>query len=173
LLRAFDTPAREVARLGALGQSGGKRGRRGTDVIGHRRSRRFIGSNSGAGLKRAGRTDIVVNDALGNADKWRKPWEAPARRLCRPAKSDPAGSDSAAQSTVDIHLSARPSAWRTTATDADAVLATNFRLSLSSWTGGRDDCTRLFMLPRRDLMRRELRSVREAFEPRRDRTDAC
>src|SRR5262249_2492258 len=31
----------------------------------------FIGSNLVAGLNEAGRTDIVVNDALGNAGKWR------------------------------------------------------------------------------------------------------
>ena len=42
----------------------------GTDAIGHRRAG-FIGSNLVAGLNEAGRTDIVVNDALGSAGKWR------------------------------------------------------------------------------------------------------
>ena len=31
----------------------------------------FIGSNLIAGLNEVGRTDIVVNDALGNTGKWR------------------------------------------------------------------------------------------------------
>src|SRR5262249_52036539 len=85
----------------------------------------FIGSNLVAGLNEAGRTDIVVNDALGDAGKWRNlgkrqladivsPGEL-ARWLDRPKVE------------AGHPLRAHP---RTTATDADAVLATNFRPSL-------------------------------------------
>src|SRR5262249_37551933 len=69
---AFPTPPTgEVARLGALGQRGeGSTGGGGWMLL-VTGGAGFIGSNLVAGLNEAGRTDIVVNDALGNAGKWR------------------------------------------------------------------------------------------------------
>src|SRR5262249_3096825 len=85
----------------------------------------FIGSNLVAGLNEAGRTDIVVNDSFGDAGKWRnlRKWQVadvvPPRGLM--------GWLHTRKLEAVIHLGP-PSA--TTATDADLVLATNFRLSL-------------------------------------------
>src|SRR5262245_43023259 len=58
-------PAGEVARLGALGQRGRADWRRGRMLL-VTGGAGFIGSNLVAGLNEAGRTDIVVNDALGD-----------------------------------------------------------------------------------------------------------
>src|SRR5262249_36652453 len=64
------SPAGEVARLGALGQRGRADWRRGRMLL-VTGGAGFIGSNLVAGLNEAGRTDIVVNDAHGDAGKWR------------------------------------------------------------------------------------------------------
>jgi ADP-L-glycero-D-manno-heptose 6-epimerase len=85
----------------------------------------FIGSNMVASLNEAGRADIAVNDVLGGDGKWRNlngreladfvpPGEL--RRWLEGRKLD-----------AVIHLGAISS---TTATDADEVMETNFRLSL-------------------------------------------
>jgi ADP-L-glycero-D-manno-heptose 6-epimerase len=66
----------------------------------------FIGSNVVASLNEAGRSDIAVNDALGSDGKWRNL----GRKL-----------------DAVIHLGAISS---TTATDGDALMENNFRLSL-------------------------------------------
>lgn len=85
----------------------------------------FIGSNVVASLNEAGRTDIAVNDMLGSDGKWRNlagrqiadfvPPDALERWL-EGRKLD-----------AVIHLGAISS---TTATDGDAVMENNFRLSL-------------------------------------------
>jgi ADP-L-glycero-D-manno-heptose 6-epimerase len=85
----------------------------------------FIGSNLVAALNEAGRTDIVVNDTLGDAGKWRN---LAKRRL---ADVVPPGElmdwlDNRKLDAV-IHLGAISD---TTATDGDLVIETNFRLSL-------------------------------------------
>src|SRR5687767_9783649 len=85
----------------------------------------FIGSNVVASLNEAGRTDIVVNDQLGNDEKWRN---LSKRQL---ADVVPPGElfdwlDSRKLDAV-IHLGAISD---TTATDADRLIETNFRLSL-------------------------------------------
>ena len=85
----------------------------------------FIGSNLVAGLNEAGRTDIVVNDALGADGKWRNLGK---RRL---ADVVPPGElhrwlDGRKLEAV-VHLGAITD---TTARDGDLVIATNFRLSL-------------------------------------------
>lgn len=85
----------------------------------------FIGSNVVAALNEAGRTDIVVNDMLGSDGKWRN---LAGRQL---ADFVPPGDltrwlDGRKLDAV-IHLGAISS---TTATDGDAVIENNFRLSL-------------------------------------------
>src|SRR6202789_3540717 len=85
----------------------------------------FIGSNVVAALNEAGRTDIVVNDTLGSDGKWRN---LAGRQL---ADFVPPGDltrwlDGRKLDAV-IHLGAISS---TTATDGDAVIENNFRLSL-------------------------------------------
>ena len=85
----------------------------------------FIGSNLVASLNEAGRSDIVVNDHFGQTDKWHNLGK---RRL---ADVVPPGElfgwlDNRKLDAV-IHLGAISD---TTATDADLVLETNFRLSL-------------------------------------------
>ena len=93
----------------------------------------FIGSNLVAGLNEAGRTDIVVNDTLGDAGKWRN---LAKRRL---ADVVPPGElmdwlDNRKLDAV-IHLGAISD---TAAIDGDLVIETNFRLSLKLL----DWCTR-------------------------------
>jgi ADP-L-glycero-D-manno-heptose 6-epimerase len=85
----------------------------------------FIGSNVVAALNEAGRTDIVVNDMLGSDGKWRN---LAGRQL---ADFVPPGDltrwlDGRKLDAV-IHLGAISS---TIATDGDAVMENNFRLSL-------------------------------------------
>jgi ADP-L-glycero-D-manno-heptose 6-epimerase len=85
----------------------------------------FIGSNVVASLNEAGRTDIVVNDFLGGDGRWHNlgkrqladfvpPWEL--SQWLDGRKLD-----------AVVHLGAISS---TTATDGDALIETNFRLSL-------------------------------------------
>jgi ADP-L-glycero-D-manno-heptose 6-epimerase len=85
----------------------------------------FIGSNVVASLNEAGRTDIAINDSLGDDGKWRNlaarqiaDWVPPADllRWLDGRKLD-----------ALVHLGAISS---TTATDGDAVMDNNFRLSL-------------------------------------------
>jgi ADP-L-glycero-D-manno-heptose 6-epimerase len=85
----------------------------------------FIGSNLVAALNEAGRTDIVVNDALGDGPKWRNLGKRQLADLIAPGDLR-AWLDNRKLEAV-IHLGAISD---TTATDADLVLATNFRLSL-------------------------------------------
>jgi ADP-L-glycero-D-manno-heptose 6-epimerase len=85
----------------------------------------FIGSNLVAALNEAGRTDIVVNDALGDGAKWRNLGRRQLGDLVPPGQLS-AWLDNRKLEAV-IHLGAISD---TTATDADLVLATNFHLSL-------------------------------------------
>jgi ADP-L-glycero-D-manno-heptose 6-epimerase len=85
----------------------------------------FIGSNLVAGLNEAGRTDIVVNDALGEEGKWRNLGKRHIADVVPPGELI-AWLDGRKLEAV-IHLGAVSD---TTATEADLVLATNFRLSL-------------------------------------------
>jgi len=85
----------------------------------------FIGSNLVASLNAAGRTDIAVNDSLGTDAKWRNLGKRqiadfiPPADLWRWLEGRPI--------EAVIHLGAISD---TTATDADLVIETNFRLSL-------------------------------------------
>src|ERR1700733_11918105 len=86
----------------------------------------FIGSNLVADLNEAGRSDIVVNDTLGQDGKWRN---LAGRRLGDfvPPQDLAAWLEGRKLDAV-IHLGAISA---TTATDGDAVMESNFRLSLA------------------------------------------
>ena len=86
----------------------------------------FIGSNLVASLNEAGRTDIVVNDALGDEGKWRNIGKRRLADVIPPAELT--GWLDGRKLDAVIHLGAISD---TTATDGDLVLATNFRLSLA------------------------------------------
>jgi ADP-L-glycero-D-manno-heptose 6-epimerase len=85
----------------------------------------FIGSNVVASLNEAGRSDIAVNDFFGSDGKWRN---LAGRRLADlvPPADLWRWLDGRRLDAV-VHLGAISS---TTATDADLVIETNFRLSL-------------------------------------------
>jgi len=85
----------------------------------------FIGSNVVAGLNEAGRADIAVCDELGGGDKWRNLAKRQLADIVVP-QALPAWLDQRKLEAV-IHLGAISD---TTATDADLVIETNFRLSL-------------------------------------------
>jgi ADP-L-glycero-D-manno-heptose 6-epimerase len=85
----------------------------------------FIGSNVVASLNEAGRADIAVNDLLGSDGKWRNLCNRQLADFVPPAELwdwlDGRKLDAV------VHLGAISS---TTATDGDALMETNFRLSL-------------------------------------------
>jgi len=85
----------------------------------------FIGSNVVASLNEAGRTDIVVNDFLGSDGRWRNLGKRQLADFVPPSGLLP-WLDGRKLDAV-IHLGAISS---TTATDGDALIETNFRLSL-------------------------------------------
>jgi ADP-L-glycero-D-manno-heptose 6-epimerase len=85
----------------------------------------FIGSNVVASLNEAGRSDIAVNDSLGSDGKWRNLAARQVADFVAPAELwrwlDGRKLDAV------VHLGAISS---TTASDGDALIETNFRLSL-------------------------------------------
>jgi ADP-L-glycero-D-manno-heptose 6-epimerase len=85
----------------------------------------FIGSNLVAALDEAGRTDVVVNDALGDTGKWRNLGKRRLADVVPPGELI-AWLDGRKLEAV-VHLGAISD---TTATDGDLVIDTNFRLSL-------------------------------------------
>jgi ADP-L-glycero-D-manno-heptose 6-epimerase len=85
----------------------------------------FIGSNVVASLNEAGRTDIVVNDFLGSDGRWRNLGKRQLADFVPP--SDLLQWLDGRKLDAVVHLGAISS---TTATDGDAVMETNFRLSL-------------------------------------------
>jgi ADP-L-glycero-D-manno-heptose 6-epimerase len=85
----------------------------------------FIGSNVVADLNDAGRTDVVVNDWLGSDGKWRNLQKRQLADVVAPA--DLSRWLDGRKLDAVIHLGAISS---TTATDGDAVMDNNFRLSL-------------------------------------------
>jgi ADP-L-glycero-D-manno-heptose 6-epimerase len=93
----------------------------------------FIGSNVVAALNEAGRTDVVVNDVLGSDDKWRNLAKRQVADVVPPA--DLLQWLDGRKLDGIIHLGAISD---TTATDADLVIDTNFRLSLKllDWCTG-------------------------------------
>jgi ADP-L-glycero-D-manno-heptose 6-epimerase len=85
----------------------------------------FIGSNVVAGLNEATRTDIAVNDSLGSDGKWRNLGSRQLADFVPPA--DLARWLDGRKLDAVVHLGAISA---TTATDGDALIETNFRLSL-------------------------------------------
>ena len=85
----------------------------------------FIGSNVVASLNEAGRADIAVNDILGSDGKWRNLAGRELADFVPPA--DLMRWLDGRKLDAVIHLGAISS---TTATDGDAVMENNFRLSL-------------------------------------------
>jgi ADP-L-glycero-D-manno-heptose 6-epimerase len=85
----------------------------------------FIGANVVADMNEAGRLDVAVNDTLGSAGKWRNLQKRQIVDFIPP----PGLFGWLASRKLDalIHLGAISS---TTATDGDAVIASNLRLSL-------------------------------------------
>jgi ADP-L-glycero-D-manno-heptose 6-epimerase len=85
----------------------------------------FIGSNVVASLNEAGRADIAVNDILGNDGKWRNLAARQIADFVPPA--DLLRWLDGRKLDAIVHLGAISS---TTATDGDALMESNFRLSL-------------------------------------------
>ena len=85
----------------------------------------FIGSNLVAGLNEAGRTDIVVNDCLGHDGKWRNLGKRQLADWVAPGELFPWLSGRKLDAV--LHLGAISD---TAATDGDAVMENNFKLSL-------------------------------------------
>jgi ADP-L-glycero-D-manno-heptose 6-epimerase len=85
----------------------------------------FIGSNVVAALNDAGRTDVTVCDVLGHDGKWRNLAKRQLADIVPPAEL----LDWLKGRRLDavIHLGAIS---KTTATDGDLVIETNFRLSM-------------------------------------------
>ncbi|HEX2217156.1 MAG TPA: ADP-glyceromanno-heptose 6-epimerase [Xanthobacteraceae bacterium] len=86
----------------------------------------FIGSNLVAALNDAGHTDIVVNDWLGAGDKWRNLQKRQLADIIAPPELMRWLNGRKLEAV--LHLGANSD---TTATDGDAVIATNFRFSLA------------------------------------------
>src|SRR6516225_10257677 len=85
----------------------------------------FVGSNVVAALNEAGRHDIVVNDLLGTGDKWRNLAKRQLADIVGPSEFF-RWLDGRKLDAV-LHFGAVSD---TTATDADLVIESNFRLSL-------------------------------------------
>jgi ADP-L-glycero-D-manno-heptose 6-epimerase len=85
----------------------------------------FIGSNIVASLNEAGRADVAVSDILGSDGKWRNLAARQLADFVPPA--DLMRWLEGRKLDAVIHLGAISS---TTATDADVVMETNYRLSL-------------------------------------------
>ena len=85
----------------------------------------FIGSNVVAALNEAGRHDIVVNDQLGTGGKWRNLAKRQLADIVGPSELF-RWLDGRKLDAV-LHFGAVSD---TTATDADLVIESNFRLSL-------------------------------------------
>src|SRR5437868_4466621 len=85
----------------------------------------FIGSNVVASLNESGRNDIAVNDHIDPDEKWRNLAKRQIAEIVPPR--DLFGWLDSRKLDAVIHLGAISD---TTATDADAILNTNFRLPL-------------------------------------------
>jgi len=85
----------------------------------------FIGSNVVASLNEAGRHDVAVSDWLGSDGKWRNLQKRQLADMVAPAELSRWLEGRKLEAV--IHLGAISS---TTATDGDAVMDNNFRLSL-------------------------------------------
>jgi ADP-L-glycero-D-manno-heptose 6-epimerase len=91
----------------------------------------FIGSNLAAALNDRGETDLVICDRLGTDAKWRNLAKRELADVIAPEGLADFLSSSAARSLRAVFHMGAISA--TTATDADLVMDTNFRLSMRIW----------------------------------------
>jgi ADP-L-glycero-D-manno-heptose 6-epimerase len=105
--------------------SGKEREGQGTSMILVTGGAGFIGSNLIAALNDSGRADIVVNDTVGAAGKWRNLAKRRLADIVPPGELIKWLNDRKLDAV--IHLGAISD---TTASDGDLVLETNFRLSL-------------------------------------------
>jgi ADP-L-glycero-D-manno-heptose 6-epimerase len=96
----------------------------------------FIGSNLVAGLEAAGEAGLVVCDRLGCAEKWRNLGRRLPADIVPPERLFEAIAACGPALSGVFHLGAISD---TTARDGDAVVETNFRLSVALWR----ECARL------------------------------
>src|SRR5579859_2037314 len=90
----------------------------------------FIGSNLVAALEERGEPDLVVCDRLGRGDKWRNIAKRELAHVVPPEQLMDFLDAHARDINAVFHMGAISS---TTESDADAIVATNFALSLSLW----------------------------------------
>jgi ADP-L-glycero-D-manno-heptose 6-epimerase len=90
----------------------------------------FIGSNLVAALESRGESDLVVCDRLGHEDKWRNLAKRELAHLVPPDRLTDFLDAHARELGAIFHMGAVSS---TTETDADAIIAANFTLSLRLW----------------------------------------
>ena len=90
----------------------------------------FIGSNLAAALEERGETDLVVCDRLGTGDQWRNLAKRELAHLVPPDGLMEFLDAHAREVGAIFHMGAVSS---TTETDADAIIAANFTLSLWLW----------------------------------------
>lgn len=91
----------------------------------------FIGSNLVAGLEAAGENNIVVCDQLGTDEKWRNIAKRDLADLIVPEELLSYIDSNAKRIETVFHLGAISA---TTETNADLIIANNFRLSCELWT---------------------------------------
>jgi len=90
----------------------------------------FIGSNLTAALEARGERNLVVCDRLGQGDKWRNLAKRELAQVLSPDRILDFLDAHAREVGAIFHMGAVSA---TTETDADAIIATNFTLSLQLW----------------------------------------
>src|SRR5215469_9029891 len=90
----------------------------------------FIGSNVAAALEARGELDLAVVDRLGHGDKWRNLAKRELAALVPPEDLPGFLDAHAVEINAIFHMGAVSA---TTETDADAILAANFTLSVMLW----------------------------------------
>lgn len=90
----------------------------------------FIGSNIVAALNQAGRFDVVVADTLGEADKWRNIAKRDLAAVVPPAEITTYLERNGDAVEAIIHMGAISA---TTASDVDALVATNITFTQALW----------------------------------------
>jgi ADP-L-glycero-D-manno-heptose 6-epimerase len=91
----------------------------------------FIGSNLLAALEARGATELVVNDSLGNDDKWRNIAKRELADIVPPDRLLDFLDAHAEEIEVVFHMGANSS---TTERDVESIVASNIMLSLDLWT---------------------------------------
>jgi ADP-L-glycero-D-manno-heptose 6-epimerase len=99
----------------------------------------FIGSNIVAALEKDGRGPIVACDRLRDGDKWRNIAKRELADIVHPDALFPFLDNNRGRIDAIVHMGAISA---TTETDADLIVATNFRLSLNLWNWCADNGAR-------------------------------